>query len=313
MQQQQAGRFSGPELKAVQAFWNTEACDTQFITNYADKRDFFAKYRAFRYRSEWHIPLFARFDEARDKSVLEIGCGNGADGAMFALHGARYTGVDLTEEAVEATRQHFAFLGLGGEFQCENAEQLGFADDSFDIVYSFGVLHHTPNPQRAVDEVHRVLRPGGSALVMLYHRHSFNYWVRIQTYMRARALLTILARARRWSADREKAEARDLIGLRGNASPKIWQLHYENFLRQGWSYLRAEQFAHHCADGPECPIAYTYSARQAARLFGRFRAKELSVAYFPVRNYPLGRLVPRSVEGLLGRAMGWHLLVRATK
>src|SRR6185503_17179971 len=100
------------------------------------------------------------FASARGKSVLEIGCGNGADGTMFASNGADYTGVDLTEEAVEATRAHFEALGLNGRFQRENAEHLSFADNTFDVVYSHGVLHHTPHPETAFREVHRVLKPG---------------------------------------------------------------------------------------------------------------------------------------------------------
>src|SRR5689334_21307992 len=136
-------------VERVRAFWDTEACGTHFVTQYTSDREFFAKYREFRYRTEWHIPTFAAFAEAAGKQVLEIGCGNGADGAMFALNGADYTGVDLTAEAVDATRRHFLAADLPGKFRQENSERLSFADESFDIVYSFGVLHHTPRPDQA--------------------------------------------------------------------------------------------------------------------------------------------------------------------
>src|SRR6266446_6662363 len=115
-------------LQEVRAFWGTEACGTHFIQRFTDERDFFSKYREFRYRTEWHIPAFASFAEAAGKHVLEIGCGNGADGVMFATRGAHYTGVDLTPEAVDATKRHFAVQGLTGRFRLENAEQLGFPD-----------------------------------------------------------------------------------------------------------------------------------------------------------------------------------------
>src|SRR5438309_4438835 len=117
------------ELKSVYTFWNTAACGTHFVEEYADERDFFEKYREHRYRTEWHIPLLVPFAEAKGKKVLEIGTGNGADGVMFALNGAIYTGVDLTEAALEATRKHFEILGLSAVFQKENAERLSFAEE----------------------------------------------------------------------------------------------------------------------------------------------------------------------------------------
>src|SRR5262245_57560621 len=176
------------ELSGVNAFWDTEACGTHFVSGAENLADFYEKFREQRYRTEWHIPLLVPFADAKGKSVLEIGTGNGADAAMFALNGATYTGVDLTETALEATRNHFEVLGLTGSFQTGNAEQLSFPNETFDWVYSHGVLHHTPNPQRAIDEVWRVLKPNGRAIIMLYHKHSFNYYLRIMFYMRARVL-----------------------------------------------------------------------------------------------------------------------------
>jgi SAM-dependent methyltransferase len=301
-------------VERVRAFWNTEACGTHFVQHFADDRDFFSKYREFRYGTEWHIPAFAAFAEATNKKILEIGCGNGADGVMFALNGAHYTGVDLTAEAVDATRRHFAAAGVDGELRQENCERLRFADDSFDIVYSFGVLHHTPAPERAVREVYRVLKPGGTARVMLYHRHSINYYVRILTYMRARALLTVAGRILRWREDRRRAAAAiEIEGVRGNSSHEVWELHYRNFLKEGWRYFKARNFVHHCTDGPECPYAFTYTARDAAKLFAQFRSVDIAVAHLPLNKYPGGKAIPRAVERLMAGALGWHLLIRATK
>src|SRR5205085_8502598 len=204
--------MSKQTVELVAAFWNTEACGTQFVESFRDERDFFAQYRRFRYETEWHIPEFVPFAEMRGRKVLEIGCGNGADGVMFAAAGADYTGVDLTEAAVAATRRHFAVMNLPGQFRTADAERLDFPAESFDVVYSYGVLHHTPEPARAVREVHRVLKAGGRAYVMLYHRHSFNYYARILGYMRARVLLRILRRAGRWAADRQAAHDKALAG-----------------------------------------------------------------------------------------------------
>ena len=300
-------------VEQVAAFWNTEACGTQFVAAARDERDFYAQYRRFRYETEWHIPEFVQFDKMRGRRVLELGCGNGADGVMFAQSGADYTGVDLTEAAVAATRKHFEAMNLPGQFRVADAERLDFADESFDVVYSYGVLHHTPAPARAVREVYRVLRPGGRAFVMLYHRHSFNYYVRILGWMRARLLWRILRRAGHWSTDRTAAHAQGRAGLRGNEHPEVWRLHYENFLRAGWRYLRARNFVHHCTDGPECPYAYTYSRHEARRLFAPFRQVSFRVAHFPLRKYKWGRSLPFAVERFLAARLGWYLLIEAVK
>src|SRR5437764_1320332 len=290
------------KLKKVHSFWNTEACDTHVVQKAIDDADFYKRFREQRYRTQWHIPLLVPFAEAKGKKILEIGIGNGADGAMFALNGGGDTGVDLTEAALEATRKHFAVLGLQGVFQKENAEQLSFADGTFDLVYSHGVLHHTPHTQPAIDEVYRVLKPGGRAIIMLYHKGSFNYYIRILLYMRSRVLLKVFSRLGSWQKDRAQVDSDRLLGLRGNQDGKVWDVHYQNFLKDGWSYLRAENFVHHCTDGPECPIAFAFSRAEAQKLFGKFRGVEMKVAHLPLKKYcawfPLG--IEKFVAARLG-------------
>lgn len=300
------------DIKPVQEFWNTEACGAHFVKDFKDEKEFYEKYRAFRYQTEWHLPLLVPFAEAKNKTVLEIGCGNGADGVMFAQHGALYTGVDLTQTAVDATRRHFAVMNLNGTFQVENAEKLSFPDEQFDIVYSHGVLHHTPNPVNAFNEVYRVLKKGGKAIIMLYHKRSFNYYVRIMFYMRLRALLKILSRLGKHQFDRERLRS-ELSGVRGNQEKNVWQLHYENFLRQGWSYLKPENFVHHCTDGPECPFAFVYTKSDIRRLFSRFSRVETVVAHFPLRKYRFGKWIPLWLEKFLASRLGWYLFIFATK
>jgi ubiquinone/menaquinone biosynthesis C-methylase UbiE len=101
--------------------------------------------------------------------VLEVGVGAGTDFVNWVRHGARATGVDLTPRSVELTRERLALEGLHADVRVADAERLPFAPDSFDIVYSYGVLHHSPDTFSAIREVHRVLRPGGTALLMIYH------------------------------------------------------------------------------------------------------------------------------------------------
>lgn len=299
-------------LLATHDFWNAEPCGTHFVPEYADRREFYAKYREFRYRTEWHIPELAQFDQAKGKSVLEIGCGNGVDGVMFAQNGARYTGVDLTEAAVNATREHFQILGLPGTFQQENAQKLSFPDATFDIVYSWGVLHHTPDPSAAFAEVHRVLKPGGRAIIMLYHRHSFNYYARIMFAMRLRLALTILARRGKPIPEPTEAQLQERRRI-GNHDRDLYDAHYRAYLRDGWSYLRADRFVHHCTDGPECPYAFVYTSSEAKKLFSAFARVHTRVAHFPLRKYRKASWVPLSVERALARTMGWNLVVYADR
>lgn len=299
-------------IRNVSEFWNTEACGTHYVPVQHGTAEFYEKYREFRYRTEWHIPLLVPFAETKGKRVLEIGCGNGADGVMFAQHGAEYTGVDLTETAVDATRRHFDILGLHGTFQTEDAENLTFSNASFDFVYSHGVLHHTPHPDIAFKEVYRVLKPGGKAVLMLYHKHSVNYYLRIMGYMRGRLLLRMVSSLGRFSQDRAKLRD-ELHGMRGNVEPSVWDLHYGNFLRSGWSYLRSKNFVHHATDGPECPFAFVYTRETIGHAMSRFSSVKTRVAHLPLRKYRFGHFVPFRIEKRLSSLFGWYLFVYLTK
>lgn len=111
------------------------------------------------------------------KDVLDVGCGQGIDVVRYARAGARVTGIDLTPTHVELARRHVAAVGLDAEIMVGDAERLPFYDCSFDRVSSNGVLHHTPNMEAALSEIHRVLRPAGEARVIVYNRRSFHYWL----------------------------------------------------------------------------------------------------------------------------------------
>jgi SAM-dependent methyltransferase len=296
----------------VRRFWNTEACGSHYVQAAKGTPEFYEQYRRFRYRVEWHIPQLVPFSETRGKKVLEIGCGNGADGTLFAQQGALYTGVDLTEAAVASARRHFEVLDLPGEFQIENAERLTFPDGSFDFVYSYGVLHHSPDPAKAFAEIYRVLKPGGKAVLMVYHKHSFNYYVRILGYMRGRVVGRILSRMGRLASDRARVKSQ-FRGLRGNEDSSVWQVHYENFLRTGWNYLAANNFVHHATDGPECPFAFVYTRKSFRDALSAFSNVQTRVAHLPLRKYPTMRWVPLGIENRLASWMGWYLFAYMTK
>ncbi|MBM4343314.1 MAG: class I SAM-dependent methyltransferase [Deltaproteobacteria bacterium] len=157
------------QLKSdVRAHWTAEPCGTREVGG-PDRRAYFDQIERERYELEPFIPRFAGFAEARGKKVLEIGVGAGTDFIQWLRNGADATGIDLTDHGIALTRERAALEGFSPELRQGDAESLPFADNTFDIVYSYGVLHHTPDTEKAVAEVLRVLKPGGTARLMLYH------------------------------------------------------------------------------------------------------------------------------------------------
>ena len=145
-------------------------------------REYFEAALAHRYGLYPEIPRIAAFDSFREKDVLEIGVGQGADHFMFAKGGARLSGVDLTEKHCRMTRQFLDCYGLSSSIQHADACELPFPDASFDHVYSCGVLLLIEDIERAIAEIRRVLRPGGTATVMLYNKRSIHYWLKTRLY-----------------------------------------------------------------------------------------------------------------------------------
>jgi len=155
----------------VHDFWNDASCGEALLRGGRDA-EAYARHQDERYRLEPFIPAFADFERYRGARVLEIGVGLGADHERFAESRADLYGIDLTQRAIDHTRVRLELRGLSSRLQVADAEALPFPDGHFELVYSWGVLHHSPSPQRALDEVWRVLCPGGTAKLMLYHSAS---------------------------------------------------------------------------------------------------------------------------------------------
>ena len=164
----------------VKEFWNRNVCQTEFIKGSEQgTREFFEEAERIRYKYHFYIPeLFAWIEsEKPNAKLLEIGCGMGTDLLQLARRNLQVTGIDLTEDGIALAKKRFEIYELPAELKVDDAENLSFEDNSFDVVYSFGVLHHTPDTQKSIDEVLRVLKPGGLAVIMLYHRNSYNYLI----------------------------------------------------------------------------------------------------------------------------------------
>lgn len=159
--------------RRVRDFWQRAPCGSTLTSLEPGTPEFFVEVERARYSAEPFIPKYADFPGAAGKTVLEIGVGLGTDFISFARAGARMTGIDITPRAVELVCRRLQLEGLEARVLVADAERLPFADGSFDRVYSWGVLHHTPNTAAAVREAVRVTRPGGELCMMLYGRRSW--------------------------------------------------------------------------------------------------------------------------------------------
>jgi ubiquinone/menaquinone biosynthesis C-methylase UbiE len=290
----------------VQAFWGSlydslyddvdkELTREQLLKGIDDLEDMF---RVRDYMTTHEMPL----ENLKGKRVLEIGPGAGGHSALFAKHGAVMTSADITFSRARATQAKFDLMGdkaADCRAMQSDAENLPFADNTFDIVYSNGVLHHTPDTDQAIAEVYRVLKPGGQAVIMLYCKDSWHYWF-------------------------------NMIFCVGILQGKL--ITGENWLG------RATEWGGKNAQTLENPITRCYSAGGIRRMFSAFKGTSLRKGEFYFYLIPkLGRLYRRwqikrngvhpggilvygepwpmqaPLEMWLGRHMGWAWFITATK
>jgi ubiquinone/menaquinone biosynthesis C-methylase UbiE len=274
------GTFRGdvwdPKAEAVR-LWNTDPCGATDAFS-AGTPAFFDAVEAMRYRdyAPW---LLSTLQPHRymGKAVLEIGCGLGTDLVQFARAGARVAAVDLTPRHLELTRRRLLNEGRTAMLLRSDAERLPIADGTIDLVYSFGVLHHTPGIRTAVQEICRVLKPDGAAHVALYHKQSlfFMAWM-------ARAIVT----GALWRKGYRSVMA-DIEQHPGSAAQPLVTVHTRGSARRLFSQFRRVTIETHHA-------AYAAPVTHVARVL---QLDDRSL---------------RTLERLLRRA-GWYLVIRAEK
>jgi ubiquinone/menaquinone biosynthesis C-methylase UbiE len=298
---QGSSQIQSNEVKVqVREWWNARPCGSRVSDEEIGSKAFFEDIEQHRYKQEYHIPKIARFEDWKGRKILEIGCGLGTDLLQFARAGANVTGIDLTPRSVELTSKRFELFGAEGHFEVGDAENLRFPDETFDLVYSHGVLHHTPNTQKAVDEIYRVLRPEGKAIIMLYHKHSYNYWINVR-----------MLRAAAFSLIRRGVSVELLSRVTGINVDLLKE--YDKVIK-GKSEWSAQDLLNNNTDGPGNPLSKVFTRGEARRMFFRFRSVETEVYWLVKKNIPfIGKYIPRLLDYGLGRLMGWALYVIALK
>lgn len=264
----------------IRDFWNANPCGEGLVGGLnEDYEAFFDEYDQYRYGLEPILPELDRLG-LEGLKVLEIGLGQGADSEQLIRRGARWTGIDLTPESGRRVRKRMEIRGLDfDDIVVGSALEMPFEDNSFDLVYSFGVLHHIPEVHRVQQEIHRVLRPGGRLVMMMYARNSLNYQLSIRVVRRLGLLAALVTNSQ---------------------DPKVAR-HVELARENGvFQYLRMRNFIHRNTDGPDNPYAKVYDVEEIEKDFPLFTMKESFQRFMHAPPLP--------VHGLPGgRFLGWHL------
>jgi 2-polyprenyl-3-methyl-5-hydroxy-6-metoxy-1,4-benzoquinol methylase len=178
--------FEQVPIEEVRRYWNRRPCNIRHSPRPVGSKEYFDEVEARKYFVEPHIPGFAAFERWRGKKVLEIGCGIGTDTVNFARAGADVTVVELSDESIKVAEQRTHVMGVvdRAAFYNGNAEELDsfLPPQQYDLVYSFGVIHHSPHPERILEQVKRYLRPGGTLKLMVYNRRSWKVFWMVMKY-----------------------------------------------------------------------------------------------------------------------------------
>jgi ubiquinone/menaquinone biosynthesis C-methylase UbiE len=168
-----AFKLDDPMLEKIRCYWNEHIHDLELAKHPVGTKGFFADLDEYRFDKLRYLPNVVKFDAYKDHKLLEVGCGVGIDLIRFARGGAQVTGVDLAEQSIDLAKKYFQHTGLPGDLLLGNGEALEFDDNSFDVVYAHGVIQYTADAQKMVDELYRVVKPGGEVIMMVYNRKSW--------------------------------------------------------------------------------------------------------------------------------------------
>jgi 2-polyprenyl-3-methyl-5-hydroxy-6-metoxy-1,4-benzoquinol methylase len=272
--------FEQVPIDHVQEYWDRRPCNIRHSTKTPGSREYFDEVEKRKYFVEPHIPRFAEFPRWQTKRVLEIGCGIGTDTINFARNGASVTAVDLSEKSLEMVRKRAEIFGLADRihFYHGSAEQLEqvVPPEIFDLIYSFGVIHHTPHPERVLEQLRSYARPGTTVKLMVYNRYSWKvFWI-LLTYGKCQfwRLKELIARY---------SEAETGCPVTYSYSPR----ELRELMERHGLYVKQVQIEH----------IFPYRIRDY-------------VQYRYIREWYF-RWMPEPLFHILERMLGWHLCVTA--
>ena len=270
----------------IRDFWTKYPCACNILPFEEGSREFFDCHdQAIDRLTPYHNDIY-RYEQVRGKRVLEVGCGMGSHAWRFARYALEFQAIDLAPKSIELTKKRFVLHNLDSSgITLGDAEKLNFPDNYFDFVYSNGVIHHSPNTSKAVEEIYRVLKPGGKTIVMIYNKKSIFYLFTLMFMGQSKyALIKLMPQAlfKRISHD---------VALKEFLDRTPWRNLSDIVLR--------------FSDGHFNPYTKIYTTQQALRLFGTFRN-----VHIELRN---SRDILFSNVDLLNRHFGWALFIHAEK
>ena len=265
-------------IQDVKNFWESHPLCSYEIKFPVGSREFFEEHNRIKNEdAETFCKHLWRLDKLKGMKVLDVGCGPGWLVRAYAAGGSKVVCLDLAYRSVELTRVSLDIFGLHAEVLQGNAEQLPFRDETFDFVACSGVLHHTPDTQRGIDEIYRVLRPDGEAVISLYYKN----------LLLSNILFPIT-----------KQLVKYLLNVPG---------------RKEFKAVRTVNDFTRIYDGDENPIGKAYSRQECLRMFQSFKVKDMEVHYFPKRFLPCGKKIPRTVHRILDKYLGTMIHVELAK
>ena len=206
-----------PAIERVRDYWNDHVTDWPITDRSPGTPAFFAETEAYRFEKLDYLERVVDYGGYAGRAVLDVGCGLGNDAARFARAGAQLTGIDIAPRAIALATENFAQRGLAGTFRLMDAEAMTLPSESFDFVYCHTVLHFTPRPARVVEEIHRVLKPGGTAFLMAVNRSS---WMRLMHRLAKVEIDHLRAPVFHWLSAAE-LEAMALPFVQGGGSARV--------------------------------------------------------------------------------------------
>jgi 2-polyprenyl-3-methyl-5-hydroxy-6-metoxy-1,4-benzoquinol methylase len=272
--------FQDTAIRQVSAYWNKRPCNIRHSAKPVGTREYFDEVEQRKYLVEYHIPGFAQFERWNGKRVLEIGCGIGTDTINFARAGAQVTAIDLTENSLEVARMRAKIFGLDNRIQFLQADAENLSDyvpiEKYDLVYSFGVIHHTPHPERVLEQIRHYLKPDSTIKIMVYNKWSWKVLWILCTY----------GKGRFWKMERliaDYSEAQTGCPVTYSYSRSLARKLMED---RGFAVT-------------ELAVEHIFPYRISE--YVQYRYKKMW--YF--------RFLPRSLFRFLERTLGWHLCLTA--